>query len=107
MHNPKTVTELANLIEQAAFEFEELSVCVEEDIDDEQHDYAFEFEAMARALMTLKSQIEDKAAYVDSNGLVFMERARQLRPIIPFFQLVNAIDSACRRGVVEKSANVR
>ena len=87
------------LIDQAVFEFKELAVCAVEDLEDELHDYSAEFEAMAKSLEELKEQLSIEGENVLGKGLKFMQRAIQLRQIIPFFNLIEVIDNACRQGV--------
>jgi hypothetical protein len=102
----KSVSELTNAIDQAVFEFEELSICVEEDLEDELYDYAEEFRNMAKSLQSLQNRLEGESDFSDVRGLDFMQRARQLRPIIPFFSLVELVDAACRNGVKESCVDV-
>ena len=90
------------LIDQAVFEFKELAVCAVEDLEDELHDYAAEFEAMAKSLEELREQLSTESENVLGKGLKFMQRATQLRQIIPFFNLIEVIDSACRQGVASR-----
>ena len=86
-------------MDQAVFEFKELAVCSVDDLEDELYDYAAEFEAMAKSLEELKEQLATEGENALGKGLKFMQRAIQLRQIIPFFNLIETIDSACRRGV--------
>ena len=102
----KSVSELTNAIDQAVFEFEELSICAEEDLEDELYDYAEEFCNMAKSLQSLRKRLEGESDFSDARGLDFMQRARQLRPIIPFFSLIELVDTACRNGVKESDVNV-
>ena len=91
------------MIDQAAFEFRELAQCAVEDLDDELHDYASEFDTMATQLETLHVELSQSAGRgACSKSLAFMPRVEQLRRIVPFYPLVAAIDSACRRGVGEQ-----
>lgn len=99
MHQPKNIEELALLMDQAVFEFKELAVCSVDDLEDELYDYATEFEAMAKSLEELKEQLATEGENVLGKGLKFMQRAIQLRQIIPFFNLIETIDIACRHGV--------
>ncbi len=96
---PTNIKALADMIEQAIFEFDELATCAKEDLDDEMYDFAPEFRAMSRSLSALHHQVIGKVAFVDSRGLAFMRRAQQIRFVIPFFGLIQAIDEACRKGV--------
>ncbi len=93
------IIELYNAIHEAIFEFEELIICANEDIDDELHDYISEFEQMAESLRKLSDEIEYTTEYSNPQGLAIMRRSRQLRSILPFYQLLNSIDIACRQGV--------
>ena len=86
-------------MDQAVFEFKELAVCSVDDLEDELYDYAAEFEAMAKSLEELKEQLATEGENVLGKGLKFMQRAIQLRQIIPFFNLIETIDNACRHGV--------
>ena len=86
-------------MDQAVFEFKELAICSVEDLEDELYDYAAEFEAMAKSLEELREQLATEGENVLGKGLKFMQRAIQLRQIIPFFKLIETIDNACRRGV--------
>ena len=86
-------------MDQAVFEFKELAVCSVDDLEDELYDYANEFEAMAKSLEELKEQLATEGENVLGKGLKFMQRAIQLRQIIPFFNLIETIDNACRHGV--------
>ena len=95
----RTLSELNEAIDQAIFEFNDLSICTQEDLEEELYDYLNVFNAMAEALKMLKSDLNGRSEYTDSRGLVFMNRAVQLRFAIPFFSLIEAIDSACRQGV--------
>lgn len=90
------------LIDQAVFEFKELAICSVEDLEDELYDYAAEFEAMAKSLEELKEQLSTEGESVLGKGLKFMQRAIQLRQIIPFFNLIEVIDNACRQGVASR-----
>ena len=90
------------LIDQAIFEFKELAICSVEDLEDELYDYATEFEAMAKSLEELKEQLTTEGENVLGKGLNFMQRAIQLRQIIPFFSLIESIDNACRQGVASR-----
>ncbi len=99
MHPLRSITELKGAVEQAIFEFEELSVCVQEDLDDELYDYASTFQAMAQKLRPLLDELNDRVEYADQQGLAIMPQVMQLRTIIPFFSLIEAIDAACRQGV--------
>ena len=93
------IIELYNAIDEVIFEFEELIICADEDIDDELHDYISEFEEMANSFRKLLEEIEGLTEYSNPHGLAIMQRSRQLRSIIPFYQLINSIDAACRQGV--------
>ncbi len=101
-----TVAELVRAVDQAGFEFEELAICAEDDLEDELHDYAEEFKEMAKAMYQLRHQLEGQTEFVSHRGVTFMGRARALRAIIPFFRLIEAIDAACRNGVSERGADV-
>ena len=102
----KSVSELTYAIDQAVFEFEELSICAEDDLEDELYDYADEFRNMAKSLQSLRNRLEGEVDFSDDRGLDFMQRARQLQPIIPFYSLIELVDAACRNGVKESSADV-
>ena len=102
----KSVSELTYAIDQAVFEFEELSICAEDDLEDELYDYADEFRNMAKSLQSLRNRLEGEVDFSDDRGLDFMQRARQLQPIIPFYSLIELVDAACRNGVKVSSADV-
>ncbi len=98
--NPlRSVAQLKDAVGQAIFEFEELSLCVQEDLDDELYDYSGTFQAMAAELSRLLEELNECDEYSDREGLGIMPRVTQLRSIIPFYALVRSIDSACRLGV--------
>ncbi len=99
MLTPSKVEALVDLIEQAIFEFDKLAIGAEDGPKYELYDLAPEFRAMSRTLGALHHQIVGKIAFVESRGLTFMRRAQQTRHIIPSFNLMNAIDEACRKGV--------
>lgn len=99
---PDTVSELADLVDEVASEFADLARCSEEDIEDELHDYAFEFDGMAQDLRRLRGELTGADAFCQRDGLRFMHRARTLRALIPFYHLVEIIDGACRAGVTGK-----
>ena len=96
-----SVDALTKLIAEAIFEFDELAICAEEDLDDELHDFAPEFRAMGSSLKNLHKRVCGRVEFIDRRGLDFMRRARQIRYLIPFFSLIQAIDIACKKGVSE------
>ena len=99
MLTPSKVEALVDLIEQPIFEFDKLATSAEDGLDDKLYDFAPEFRAMSRSLGAWHHQIVGKVAFVESRGLAFMRRAQQIRCIVPFFDLMQAIDGACRKGV--------
>ncbi len=99
MRTPQTVTEFASLIEQAVFEFEDLTRCAVEDMDDETGAYVFDFENMTIAMRELQSEVSGKSDYRNEQGFKYMSRVKMIRSLIPFYQLIVAIDVACKQGV--------
>ena len=99
MEPVRSLVQLSEAVEQAIFEFEDLARCVQEDLDDELHDFADEFESMTQQLKQLQSELTGRLEYANSRGLAFMPRVHQLRTVIPFYLLIKTIDTACRQGV--------
>ncbi len=82
------------MLDQAIFEFEELSLCIQEDLDDELYGHASVFEAMVKTLQVLLKDLQGRGEFSDRIELQIIPQVNQLHLIIPFCLLVAAIDSA-------------
>ena len=87
------------MLEQAVFEIEKLSLCAQEDQDDELYDHSSVFNAMAKSLQVLLKDLQGRREYSDRERLQIMPQVNQMRSVIPIYPLIAAIDSACRQGV--------
>ncbi len=90
----RTDSKLRNLLEQAKFEIEELSLSAQEDLDDELYDYSGVFEAMAKSLQMLLTVLQGSGEFSDREGLQVIPQVNQLRLIVPIYPLIAVIDSA-------------
>ena len=102
MYPATTVSEYVDLLDQAIYELSDLAVCAEEDLDDELTDFVPIFEAMRASLMTLREELATHCKFAGrGQDLEIMPRVQQLRPFIPFYSLLAAINKIYRCGLAE------
>lgn len=94
---PTTAVAYRKLIEDAAFEMQDLERCAEDDMDDELSDLIPAFKAIGQALSDI---VDGKAAAVPSgNDLPFMSLAQTYRHVIPVYSMLDSINRAHRGGM--------
>ena len=100
MYLATTVSEYVHLLDQAIDEFGDLSVCAEQDLDDELADFVPQFDALRASLMKRRGELAAQSEFVGrGRDLKIMSRVQRLRPIIPFYSLLAAINTIHRHGL--------
>ena len=107
MHPSKSISELIRAADQAGFEADKVAVFAEDDLEENLHDHAEAFYRMADAMKQLNQTSDGRTQFVSERVLELTSRARLLRPIIPFYGLIEASDTICPRGVSKGGTGVR
>jgi len=92
--------EFLNLLDEAIFEVDDYIVCVQEDLEDELDDLTTSLEQILDYLKQLKSDVTDgRHSFKNGVPLEYMPLIRKLRHVLPFYALLDGLNSSHLKGI--------
>lgn len=98
-YTPKNVDEYLDLLDQAAFEMDDLIACANDELDDEFVVHLGMYQNVAAELRKLRAAVAAGGhRFGAKEDLEFMARVRGRRNAIPFYDLLETLNRVHRAG---------
>lgn len=102
MHQPRSRHEYLDLVDQLIYEMEDLLRCAEDESESEP-EFSTQLELYHELLTAIRNHRDAVAAgrhgFADGKDLPFFAEARARRVFLPFFVMIEALNSAHKAGL--------